>query len=86
MNTTSSADTAPPGRSAGATVTAYPDGPLVVRGDFEVRELDGTVTQTGRVVALCRCGRSALKPLCDGSHKNSGRRPNRAAAAPPSSD
>jgi CDGSH-type Zn-finger protein len=53
-----------------ATVTVYPDGPLVVRGRFEVLEVDGTVVATSRVVALCRCGRSALKPLCDGSHKN----------------
>jgi CDGSH-type Zn-finger protein len=58
-----------------ATVTVYPDGPLILRGDFVIRELDGTVVQTGRVVALCRCGRSALKPLCDGSHKNATRRP-----------
>jgi CDGSH-type Zn-finger protein len=74
------ADPGPPARPAAATITAYPDGPLVVRGDFEVRELDGTVTQTGRVVALCRCGRSALKPICDGSHKHGVRRTNRAAA------
>jgi CDGSH-type Zn-finger protein len=52
-----------------ATVTVYPDGPLIVRGEVEIRELDGTVVETGRTVALCRCGRSALKPLCDGSHK-----------------
>jgi CDGSH-type Zn-finger protein len=57
-------------RGAAATVTVYPDGPLVVRGDFEVRHVDGTIVGTSRVVALCRCGRSALKPLCDGSHKH----------------
>jgi len=52
-----------------ASVTVYPDGPLVVRGDVEIRELDGEVVSSGRTVALCRCGRSAMKPLCDGSHK-----------------
>lgn len=52
-----------------ATVTIYPDGPLVVRGDFEIRQADGTTVPTGRIVALCRCGRSAVKPLCDGGHK-----------------
>ena len=57
---------APP---AAATVTIYPDGPLVLRGDFTVREVDGSPVPTPRVVALCRCGRSAVKPLCDGSHK-----------------
>ena len=53
-----------------ATITPYPDGPLIVRGDFELCELDGTpIPRSGRAVALCRCGRSALKPFCDGSHK-----------------
>ncbi|HEU5008223.1 MAG TPA: CDGSH iron-sulfur domain-containing protein [Jatrophihabitantaceae bacterium] len=52
-----------------ATVTMYPDGPLIVRGDFEIRDVDGTSVDAGRTVALCRCGRSAVKPLCDGSHK-----------------
>jgi CDGSH-type Zn-finger protein len=58
------------GPQPAATVTVYPDGPLVVRGSFEVRQVDGTELPTGRTVALCRCGRSALKPLCAGSHKN----------------
>jgi len=53
-----------------ATVTVYPDGPLVVRGDFAVQGVDGSDIDTGgAAVALCRCGRSAVKPLCDGSHK-----------------
>jgi CDGSH-type Zn-finger protein len=55
------------------TITVYPDGPLVVRGDVEVRAVDGTVLESGRTIALCRCGRSALKPLCDGSHHNARR-------------
>jgi CDGSH-type Zn-finger protein len=51
-------------------VTAYPDGPLLVRGDFEIRNADGTVVPCSRrTVALCRCGRSAIKPFCDGTHK-----------------
>ncbi len=59
-----------------ARVTVYPDGPLIVRGDFVLDDVDGQATPTGRTVALCRCGRSATKPLCDGSHKNA-RRPDR---------
>jgi len=58
-----------PSNRAGNTVTVYPDGPLVVRGDFALRELDGETIAEGHTVALCRCGRSALKPFCDGSHK-----------------
>jgi CDGSH-type Zn-finger protein len=57
-------------------VTAYPDGPLVVRGEFTVTDADGAHVPTGRIAALCRCGRSAVKPLCDGSHNNA------AASAP----
>jgi CDGSH-type Zn-finger protein len=57
----------------GARITVYPDGPLIVRGDFVLDDVDGVKLPTGRSVALCRCGRSATKPLCDGSHKNSRR-------------
>lgn len=62
-------------------ITAYPDGPLIVRGDFVVDDIDGAELDVanatggpGAAVALCRCGRSALKPLCDGSHKLARRR------------
>ncbi|RJK92825.1 CDGSH iron-sulfur domain-containing protein [Vallicoccus soli] len=52
------------------TITPYRDGPLVVRGDFRIVDQDGVELDPGRAtVALCRCGRSALKPFCDGSHK-----------------
>ncbi|MDT4925647.1 MAG: hypothetical protein QOG01_3360 [Pseudonocardiales bacterium] len=54
-----------------ATVTVYPDGPLVLRGDFEICDVDGSAAvETGPTVALCRCGRSAVKPFCDGSHRS----------------
>lgn len=52
------------------TVTVCPDGPLLIRGAFTLRTADGTLVDSTRsVLALCRCGRSRLKPLCDGSHK-----------------
>jgi CDGSH-type Zn-finger protein len=52
------------------TITPYPDGPLIVRGSFTLVDSDGTPIDPGRdSVALCRCGRSALKPFCDGTHK-----------------
>jgi hypothetical protein len=63
---------------ASATITPYPDGPLIVRGSFSLCDVDGTpIPRSGRAVALCRCGRSAVKPFCDGSHKlaANGRRP-----------
>jgi CDGSH-type Zn-finger protein len=48
----------------------YPNGPILVRGAVELVAADGTpIPQRRRVVALCRCGHSALNPLCDGTHK-----------------
>ena len=39
-------------------------------GDIEILDDEGRpVPRTRRTVALCRCGRSRLKPLCDGSHR-----------------
>ena len=53
-----------------ATITPYPDGPLIVRGPVTILDSAGREIEAGRqTVALCRCGRSALKPFCDGSHR-----------------
>ncbi len=52
------------------------DGPLAVSGNLEI------ISGTGRVVSrvtqarLCRCGASATKPFCDGSHARIGFRSN----------
>lgn len=55
-----------------ASVTVYPDGPLLVRGPVTIRDADGTVyANPRRTVALCRCGKSGMKPWCDGTHKAS---------------
>ncbi|WP_245160124.1 CDGSH iron-sulfur domain-containing protein [Blastococcus sp. CT_GayMR20] len=57
----------------GATITPYRDGPLIVRGDFRLVDPDGAVIDPGRkTIALCRCGKSGIKPFCDGAHKRSG--------------
>ena len=56
-----------------AEITPYRDGPLIVRGDFVLRDEQGQEIDPGRrVVALCRCGRSRLRPFCDGSHRLAG--------------
>ena len=56
-------------------ITTLPHGPLKVEGDFEIVDAGGKVldikTRTPGGVAdayLCRCGQSANKPFCDGSH------------------
>ena len=70
-----------------ASVVACPDGPLLVRGDFEIVTPDGVpIPRDRETVALCRCGGSAIKPYCDGTHKlmkfdTSRRRPAPAAVA-----
>jgi CDGSH-type Zn-finger protein len=57
-------------REPGTTVVPYENGPLLIRGDFTLMTPDGQVIDPGRsTVALCRCGKSALKPFCDGTHK-----------------
>ena len=48
------------------------DGPLWVTGRVEVHRADGQPFETRNRVTLCRCGRSASKPLCDGSHAKAG--------------
>lgn len=53
-----------------AVITPYEDGPLIVRGRFELTDQQGRPIETGRpTVALCRCGRSGSKPFCDNTHK-----------------
>jgi CDGSH-type Zn-finger protein len=49
-------------------IQVTPNGPYIVRGGLEVRGPDGAVAETQEVYALCRCGGSANKPFCDGTH------------------
>jgi CDGSH-type Zn-finger protein len=48
------------------------DGSLRVEGEFEIVDPSGKAFGlAGRtVISLCRCGHSADKPFCDGSHRN----------------
>ena len=51
-------------------VIVCPDGPLLLRGEHVVADADGVAHQTVRPVsAVCRCGKSANQPWCDGTHK-----------------
>ncbi len=52
------------------TITPCPDGPLLVRGTVDLLSVEGgTIDRPEGTIALCRCGHSAAKPFCDGSHK-----------------
>lgn len=53
-----------------AVITPYRDGPLLVRGPFRIEDQEGNeITVRRGTVALCRCGRSRMRPFCDGTHK-----------------
>ncbi len=54
------------------TITPTVNGPYEVTGSVRIVEPDGTVIRETTKAFLCRCGHSARKPFCDGSHKREG--------------
>jgi len=66
-------------------ITPYRNGPYLVRGPVVIVDQDGVEIELNRrVVALCRCGRSQMRPFCDGTHKAIGFRAESGLAAPAS--
>ena len=43
-------------------------GPLMVYGKINIIDQNGNITERNKSTAFCRCGASANKPYCDGSH------------------
>lgn len=54
------------------SIAVQDDGPLIVTGGVPVTRADGAPHETRNRMALCRCGASGNKPLCDGSHEKVG--------------
>ncbi|MFT7579131.1 MAG: CDGSH-type Zn-finger protein/uncharacterized Fe-S cluster protein YjdI [Myxococcota bacterium] len=54
------------------SVTPFPNGPVKVTGDFTIYTGSGRAAMTQKEVYLCRCGKSANKPFCDGTHNSIG--------------
>jgi CDGSH-type Zn-finger protein len=53
-----------------ATIIPYRDGPLLVRGPVRLTDQNGDEIVVEReTIALCRCGKSRMRPFCDGTHK-----------------
>ena len=53
-----------------ADIVLCPGGPILVRGQAVIEDADGNQHATTRPVsAVCRCGRTARAPWCDGTHK-----------------
>ena len=58
-------------------IVVRPNGPFRIEaaeGEVEVVDADGNPFDlTGKAkIALCRCGGSATKPFCDGTHNRNG--------------
>ena len=51
-------------------VEAKPNGPLMVYGSTEITKPDGSTENREKTTAFCRCGQSANKPFCDGTHRS----------------
>lgn len=54
-----------------AKITVTKDGPYKVE-DVPVVDAGGAEIETKPTAFLCRCGQSAKKPFCDGTHSKAG--------------
>jgi CDGSH-type Zn-finger protein len=67
-----------PGESLTITIRLKRNGPYVIAadqaGDVAILDEEGNplMPESGRAIALCRCGSSSTKPFCDRSHRESG--------------
>ena len=57
---------------AANTVMVVYKGPLYLSGGLDIAGAPAEMPGLRFRAALCRCGRSAKKPLCDGSHTGAG--------------
>ena len=57
-----------PAASGSTTIEVAKNGPYLVRGLCLLRDSRGKETPARGAIALCRCGNSSKKPLCDGTH------------------
>lgn len=55
-----------------AKIEERKNGPLMAREVPNLKGADGAALAVKPVMALCRCGGSANKPFCDGSHNSNG--------------
>lgn len=62
------------GRIAGMKIEFRENGPIGIEtgGRYVFRQGDQEVVVEKPRVSLCRCGHSANKPFCDGTHKSVG--------------
>lgn len=54
------------------TIEIMKNGPLLVQGTILIKDANGSEIIKENTTAFCRCGQSANKPYCDGSHISAG--------------
>lgn len=54
------------------TVKIMVDGPIVIKGSFELIYNGNKKEVVDSLVSICRCGVSDLQPFCDGKHRRIG--------------
>lgn len=62
----------PEGAQKAVLLQVAPNGPLYVKGDFELIDQHGKQEKFNGVTAICRCGGSHKRPFCDGTHNFNG--------------
>jgi CDGSH-type Zn-finger protein len=65
------------------TIECKPNGPYLINGLANLRDSHGEALAVDTIVKLCRCGGSATKPYCDGTHRRNGFSDARSADATP---
>jgi uncharacterized Fe-S cluster protein YjdI len=57
---------------APVTVKIMTDGPIVIKGTFELIYKGNKKVITDSLISICRCGASDIQPYCDGQHRKIG--------------
>lgn len=58
--------------STNTHVELMKNGPMIIDGEIKLTQANGSVILKNKKTAFCRCGASARKPYCDGSHSSAG--------------
>ncbi|HPR11986.1 MAG TPA: (4Fe-4S)-binding protein [Bacteroidales bacterium] len=64
----------PSSASAGTPVSVkvMNDGPIIIKGNFNLKYGDIEKEIKDSLISICRCGRSEHQPFCDGTHRKKG--------------
>ena len=60
------------GKGESPVIECSKNGPYLIRNLRHLQNSKGEEISTNKVIALCRCGGSANKPFCDGTHAKIG--------------